>query len=98
MSASLAARPALAAAFFAGAFVFAALAAGALFLGAAFFAGAFVFAALVAGAFVAPAARRGRDDGSALRRSASSSHARSSAIDSGVSPRRRVALVSPSVT
>ena len=43
-------------------------------------------------------ALRGRVEGSALRRSASSSHARSSEIVSGVSPRRSVALVSPSVT
>ena len=47
---------------------------------------------------VALVAFRGRVDGSALRRSASSSQARSSEIVSGVSPSRSVALVSPSVT
>ena len=67
----------------AGAFAGAALFAGAFFRAAAFFAGA------LRTAFVA---------GPRVRRSASSSTARSWSISSTESPRRSDALVSPSVT
>lgn len=82
--------------------------------GVAFFAGFFAatfFAGFLAGFFAAPAflavffvaffaalVRRARVEGSALRRSARSSQARSRLIVSITSPIRSVALVSPSLT
>src|ERR1019366_6648926 len=67
---------------------------------AVFFTVALFAVDFLAGAFLADfsTALRGRVEGSAFRRSANSSQARSSEIVSGVSPRRRVAFTSPSVT
>ena len=88
----MAARPALAAAFFAGAFFFAAaFFAGAFAVAAAFFAGAFFFAALVAGAFFAPAARRGRDDGSTFCETCHGNATSGLAADAKEAELRRVA-------
>ncbi|SEB32599.1 hypothetical protein SAMN04490220_0015 [Rhodococcus jostii] len=71
----------------------------AAFFEAAFLAGAFLaavfFAAFLAGAFFAAAFFF---TGPRARRSASSSEARASVMDSTSSPLRRLALVSPSVT
>ena len=59
-----------------------------------------VFAAFFVGALFAVflTGLRARVEGSAFRRSASSSAARSKVIVSGASPSRKVAFVSPSVT
>src|SRR6476660_368948 len=75
-------------AFFAAVFLAVVFFAAVFFAAVAFLAGVFFAAAFFAVFFTGPRARR----------SASSSEARSSVIDSTSSPLRRLALVSPSVT